>query len=160
MRAAARSGRVSRIIATEFDMAPTGITTLDHAPQVAAEWLNDLGAALGWAERGRVWMLLRETLHALRDFLTVDEAADLAAQLPVLIRGVYYEGWDPSGTPARPRGKAEFVGRIAAHFTAEPLEDAEGAIAAVFDLLRRRLSEGEVHQVAKALRQPLRDLWF
>lgn len=135
------------------------ISTLDHAPQVAAEWLNLLCEDLGWHDKPRAYLLLRTTLHALRDFLTVDEAVDLAAQLPVLLRGVYYEGWIPSKTPAHPRGKAVFLERVAAPFVSAPLEDAERAVVAVFDLLRRQLSKGEIEQVARALRKPLRDLW-
>ena len=77
-------------------MTTTGIPTLDHAPQVYAEWLNELCDDLGWAEKGRANLLLREALHAVRDFLPADEAVDLAAQLPVLVRGVYYDGWVPA----------------------------------------------------------------
>ncbi len=76
-------------------MATTGISTLDHAPQVFAEWLNELREDLGWPEKPRAYLLLHETLHAIRDFLTVDEAADLAAQLPVLVRGVFYRRLGP-----------------------------------------------------------------
>ena len=64
-------------------MTTTGIPTLDHAPQVYAEWLNELCDDLGWTEKGRAHMLLRETLHAVRDFLPVEEAVDLAARLLV-----------------------------------------------------------------------------
>ncbi|MDO8986214.1 hypothetical protein [Cypionkella sp.] len=46
-------------------MKTTGITTLDHAPQVVAEWLNLLQDDLGWLDRGRALLLLRETLHAV-----------------------------------------------------------------------------------------------
>jgi uncharacterized protein (DUF2267 family) len=41
---------------------------------------------------------LRATLHALRDRLIIDEVAQLSAQLPMLIRGLYYKGWDPTKT--------------------------------------------------------------
>ncbi|MDP1669612.1 DUF2267 domain-containing protein [Phaeovulum sp.] len=135
------------------------ISTLDHAPQVVAEWLNSLGEDLGWHDKARTYMLLRATLHALRDFLTVNEAVDLAAQLPVLLRGVYYEGWIPAKTPARPRGKEAFLARVEAPFVNVPLEEPEDCVVAVFDLLRRRLSAGELGQVAHALRKPLRELW-
>jgi uncharacterized protein (DUF2267 family) len=135
------------------------ISSLDHAPQVVAEWLNLLCEALGWQDKPRAYLLLRTTLHALRDFLPVEEAVDLAAQLPVLLRGVYYEGWVPAKTPAHPRSKAEFMERVAAPFVTTPLEDTERAVVAVFDLLRRQVSEGEIDQVAHALRKPLRDLW-
>ena len=73
-------------------MSITGISSIDHAPQVVAEWLNELCADLGWSEKGRAYLLLRETLHAVRDLLTVEEAADLAAQLPMLMRGIFFEG--------------------------------------------------------------------
>lgn len=141
-------------------MAATGISTLDHAPQVFAEWLNELCHDLGWgAEKGRAYLLLHETLHAIRDVLSVDEAADLAAQLPVLVRGVYYEGWNPSKTPARKRGKADLLARVEKRFAKAPLENPERAVAAVFDLLRRHVSAGEIDQVRNAMKKPLQELW-
>ena len=102
-------------------MATTGIGTLDHAPQVFAEWLNELCNDLG-CEKPLANTLLRETLHAIRDYLTPDEAADLAAQLPVLVRGVYYDGWVPSKTPVKPRNKADLLARIDARFQKDPLD--------------------------------------
>lgn len=139
-------------------MAVTGISTLDHAPQVFAEWLNELCDDLGWG-KPRAYLLMCETLHAIRDFLTVDEAADLAAQLPVLVRGVFYDGWDPSSTPTKPRNKSDLLKRVEERFQKEPLEDPERAVAAVFDLLRRHVSRGEFEQVKHAMRKPIQDLW-
>lgn len=139
-------------------MAATGISTLDHAPQVFAQWLNELCDDLGW-EKPRAYLLLHETLHTIRDYLTVDEAADLAAQLPVLVRGVFYDGWDPSRTPVKPRNKADLLARVGARFHKEPLEDPERAVAAVFDLLRRHVSWGEFDQVRNAMRKPIQELW-
>ena len=140
-------------------MKTTGIQTLDHAPQVVAEWLNLLCEDLGWPDKSRAYTLLRETLHAIRDFLTVEEAADLAAQLPILIRGIYYDGWVPSRTPAHPRNKADFLKRVGKPFR-ESLEDPEAAVAAVFDLLRRQVTFGEFDQVAQSMRKSLRELWL
>ncbi len=141
-------------------MKTTGISSLDHAPQVAAEWLNELGDTLSWPDKSRSYLLLRETLHAVRDFLDADEAVDLAAQLPVLIRGIYYDGWKPSRTPVHPRAKHDFLAQVSAAFSDEPLKDPEAAVVAVFDLLRRKLSPGELDQVAHAMRKSLRDLWM
>lgn len=141
-------------------MKTTGLTTLDHAPQVVAEWLNLLQADLGWPDRGRAYLLLRETLHAIRDFLTVDEAADLSAQLPLLIRGIFFEGWVPSRTPARLRTADDFLDRVMKPFSQDPPPDPDTAVQAVFALLRGQISSGEYRQVAWALRKPLRDLWM
>lgn len=141
-------------------MKTTGITTLDHAPQVVAEWLNLLQDDLGWPDRRRACLLLRETLHAVRDFLTVDEAADLSAQLPLLIRGIFFEGWVPAKTPAKMRSVDDFLERVTKAFASDPLAEPDVAVAAVFALLRRQISPGEYSQVAWAMRKPLRDLWM
>lgn len=139
-------------------MSITGISTLDHAPQVFAEWLNELSEDLDW-DKPRCYLLLCETLHAVRDFLSVDEAADLAAQLPVLVRGVFYEGYNPSKTPVKPRNKSDLIARVEQRFQKTPLEDPERAISAVFDLLRRHVSWGEFRQVRNAMRKPIQELW-
>lgn len=140
-------------------MTHTGISSVDHGPQVVAEWLNRLCDDLDWNEKKRAYMLLHETLHAVRDFLTVDEAADLAAQLPLIFRGIFYTGWNPSATPVKPRSKTAFIERVAARFDKIPLEDPEKAVAAVFDLLRRQVSKGELDQVSHAMRKSLQELW-
>lgn len=141
-------------------MKTTGVTAIDHAPQVVAEWLNLLQEDLGWPDRGRAYLLLRETLHAVRDFLTVDEAADLSAQLPILIRGIFFEGWIPAKTPATHRSVDDFLDRVTKAFAGEPLAKPDVAVAAVFAVLRRQISAGEYRQVAWAMRKPLRDLWM
>ncbi len=141
-------------------MKTTGIATIDHAPQVVAEWLNLLQANLGWEDRGRAYMLLRQTLHAVRDFLTVEEAVDLSAQLPVLVRGIYFEGWVPSRTPAHPRSADDFLDRVMKPFRNNPPDNPDVAVAAVFDLLRRQISPGEFDQVTQAMRKSLRELWM
>jgi len=140
-------------------MKITGITTLDNAPHDANAWLKDVCTALDWTEKGRAHLLLRTVLHAVRDWVTVDEAAQLAAQLPILVRGIYYEGWDPSSTPVHPRAKADFVARVDHMFTKEPLDDTEAAISAVLGVLENRVSSGEIEQVKHAMRANIRDLW-
>jgi uncharacterized protein (DUF2267 family) len=140
-------------------MKIAGIGSIDHAPQVVAEWLNLLQTDVGWADRGQVYLLLRATLHAVRDFLTVDEAADLSAQLPLLIRGIYFDGWIPSKTPAHPRTVDDFLQRVMAPFGDNPPSHPDLAVASVFALLRRQISLGEYNQVVHAMRKSLRELW-
>jgi uncharacterized protein (DUF2267 family) len=133
--------------------------TIDHAEEVAHDWIDELGDYLDWSNEGRTHLLLRTVMHTIRDFLTVDEAADLAAQLPVLIRGIFYEGWDPSSAPERPRNKEAFMARINAPFQREPLENPEGAVACVVKLLNRHVSNGQMAQVRQSLRKDLRFLF-
>ncbi len=99
------------------------------------------------------------TLQAIRDVLGVDEAAQLAAQLPLFIRGVYFEGWDPSGTPVRLRDKPDFIARVCEAFTGDQLDDPEAAVGIIFSFLNTRISAGEINDVRGSLRKGLRDIW-
>ncbi|MEX3007222.1 DUF2267 domain-containing protein [Hoeflea sp. TYP-13] len=137
----------------------TGIKTLDHAPNVVQEWLNVLRDTADLPESQQAYMLLRATLHAVRDWLSVDEAAQLSAQLPILIRGIYFEGWNPSSTPVHPRNKEAFLQRVNAGFTKDPLPDDEGAVTAVFALLKDHVSPGEIDDVVQAMPKDIRRLW-
>ena len=130
----------------------SGIGTLDHAPQVAAEWLNALCEELDWNDRKRAYRLLRETLHALRDNLPVEQSADLASHMPILIRGLYFEGWDPAAIPTHPRERGTFLDRVAARFDPASGEDTEKAVAAVITLLQRRISVDEIDIATGAFR--------
>ena len=82
-------------------------------------WLKELLRILNWDDRHRAYLGLRATLHALRDRLTIDEVTQLSAQLPMLIRRFYFEGWDPSGKPLRERHKEQFLERIQQELSSE-----------------------------------------
>lgn len=98
-------------------MSSTGLRTFDSTLQTTNVWLDELMKELGWQERQRAYHALRAVLHTLRDRLPVDEAAHLAAQLPMLIRGIYYEGWHPADKPLKQRNKEQFLAHIAGEFS-------------------------------------------
>jgi uncharacterized protein (DUF2267 family) len=129
-----------------------------HAAQQAQQWVNELAEDLDWTDR-RAYRLLRSVLHALRDWLSTEEMTDLSAQLPVLLRGIYFEGWKPGETPVWERTKKDFVARIEHEFADDPLYDADTAIAAVFRLLDKHISQGEITQVRNSMKKSLRQLW-
>jgi len=139
-------------------MINTGTLNFAQAGQQAHHWVNEIAEELGWPER-RAYRLLRSVLHALRDWLTPEEMADLSAQLPVLIRGIYFEGWKGLDHAAEKRTKEDFVRRIEADFAADRVNDSDAAITAVFSLLDRHISEGEIAQVRHSMKKALRRLW-
>jgi len=132
----------------------------DASLQKTQVWLNDLMVELGWENRPqKACLALRTALHALRDRLTVEKAVHLGAQLPILIRGVYYEGWKLTGKPVKERHKSEFLDHIAAVFRDDDTVDPEKVMRAVFKVLARHISKGEIENVKHSLPRSLQDLW-
>jgi uncharacterized protein (DUF2267 family) len=102
---------------------------------------------------------LRTALHALRDRLTVEEAVHLGAQLPILIRGVYYDGWTLTGKPVKERHKSDFLNHIARAFRDDETVDPEKVMRAVFKVLNRHISKGEIEDVKHIMPKTLQELW-
>jgi uncharacterized protein (DUF2267 family) len=98
-------------------------------------------------------------LHALRDRLTVDEAAHLGAQLPLLVRGLYYDQWHPAGKPERLRHPAEFLAAVADQLDDLGPISAEDVTRAVFAVLEEHIAQGEIEDVKGQLPSHLRQLW-
>lgn len=119
--------------------------------------LGELAEEMGSDDRHYSYRVLRAFLHALRDHLSVNEAAALAAQLPIFVRGVFYEGWDPSRTPDHARDLDSFLRRIADEARLAGETEASFAAAAAGRVLARHISPGEAGSVLRALPEHLRE---
>jgi uncharacterized protein (DUF2267 family) len=137
------------------------LAILDRSVQKTNVWLRDVNYELGWFTFQRCYLSLRAVLHALRDRLTVPEVAQLGAQLPIFIRGIYYEGWNPSQTPVKSRGKEVFLRQVRAEFahTRNPDVDVEQVTRAIFRVLCKHVSKGELEQIKAILPRELRHFW-
>jgi uncharacterized protein (DUF2267 family) len=140
-------------------MSATDLEVFDTTLHKTNAWLNDLTEVLGCPDRHKAYRTLRATLHALRDRLTVEEVAQLGAQLPMLIRGFYYEGWDPTGKPLRVRHREQFLALIEQEFRGDDSLDPERVARAVFTVLGQRVTEGEIEDVRQILPAEIRELW-
>ncbi|MGD2131370.1 MAG: DUF2267 domain-containing protein [Maricaulaceae bacterium] len=140
-------------------MSMTGLTQFDQTIHLTNTWLNEIMEELGWEDRHRAYRGLRAVLHALRDRLPVESAAHLAAQLPMLVRGFYYEGWAPGKEHVRDRTANDFVAHVEQAFSQDPDAEPERIVDAVFGLLNRHVSDGEVKNVRSNLPEAIRSLW-
>lgn len=140
-------------------MSAKGLEVIDHTVQTTHAWINELKERLDWVGHRDALHLMRVTLTGVRDHLSHEEAADFAAQLPLLIRGMFYEGWKPASTPFKDRSQQAFIDRIedqvAGGVDYRGVED----ISTVFKLLNARISAGEVRDIRGSLPSGIRDLW-
>ena len=141
-------------MSTAPDQRPDAIDTTVHKTY---RWLRELAAELGGTSREEAYDVLRAFLQTLRDRLTVDEAAHLGAQLPMLLRGIFYEGWDPSGAPHKMKAQA-FLEMFARRSSYRLDGSAAEALKAANRILRRHVTEGEAVEVINGLPKDIRAL--
>lgn len=139
-------------------MAVDTVNVFEHTIQITHVWLHDLMDQLGWRDKRQAYIALRAVLHALRDQISVNDASHLAAQLPMLVRGFYYEGYHPADKPLSDRNKAEFLARVAAECPDESRNDGQ-VTRAVFQVLSRHITPGEVEKLKGLLPKDIRELW-
>lgn len=139
-------------------MTVSGLPAIDNAIHQANRWIGAIDGRLGWDNRQRAYRLLREVLQALRDWLPIEEGAHLSAQLPLFLKGVFYDQWDPTRIPAESRSKDAFLARIRDRLAPDVPPHLEEAVSAVFELIGAEISRGEFEDVRAALPKDLRDL--
>jgi uncharacterized protein (DUF2267 family) len=139
-------------------MSLHSVDSIERSVHKTNEWLADLAAALGTEDRKKAWRVLRAYLQLLRDQVTVDEGAQLAAQLPLVLRGAFYEGFDPGHQPAKPRNRDQFLAVLAERAQLADADEAARAAEAATSVLRRHVTAGEVEDVLAQLPTNLREV--
>jgi len=140
-------------------MGTATVSSFESTLQQTQEWLDQVTEELGRGDRQQAYRVLRAVLLALRDRLTVEEATDLGAQLPMLVRGIYYEQWNPSKVPTRERRRDDFLAHVAESTQEQVDGDPEPLVRAVFSVLDRNITEGQIDDVKSNLPDDIRSLW-
>ncbi len=137
-------------------MSRTGVDSLDRSIDKTNVWLADVASSFGTEDRRLAYRVTRSWLHTLRDRLPVPIAAHIAAQLPELLRGVFYEGWNPSKVPIK-FGRDEYVARFARDAQIH-LSEVPSAGQRVTSAMRRHMSAGAINEAFGALPGDIRGL--
>ncbi|MEU8421866.1 DUF2267 domain-containing protein [Micromonospora sp. NPDC048835] len=118
--------------------------------------LKDIEDAYGWPKerRNQSYAALRTVLHLLRDRLPVDESVEFAQQLPVLVRGIYFDGWVPSDVPIK-LNRDDFLYEVRQGFPYDAEGGAERVTRVVLDTLRRHVTQGEWQDVKQTMPKDL-----
>ena len=124
-----------------------------------SQWLRDMLEVYDFADEDKAFILLKATLKTLRDRISPGEAFHLGAQLPALVRGFYYEGWDPDKKPTTDRTKFDFLTTVKVNLAGHDDIDLEMAVPEVLKLILNKIDQGEAEQVKHNLPSDIQELF-
>ena len=140
-------------------MAKQRFTSLDKSTQKTKEWLHEIQSELGWKDENMVYVATRSVIQTLRDRLPVEEAVELGDELPMVMKGMYYEGYTATGKPEKIKNREEFFAKVQEKSPNKPLKTQE-ATSAVFSILEKKLSGGgEIKQVRNNMPKDIQKFW-
>ena len=139
-------------------MSATSLDIFDRTIQTTSIWLKEISAVIG-PDRQLAWKVLSTVLHKLRDRLPYEVSVHLGSQLPLLVRGVYYDQYRPVDQQNKNRHASEFIGEVGKWLADVRPVDPKLAIIAVFGVLDRHIDAGQVAKVKNTLPHEIRDLW-
>jgi uncharacterized protein (DUF2267 family) len=139
-------------------MSTTGLDVFDKTLQTTNIWLDEIMEAVG-PDRGVAWHVLGAVLRTLRDRLPLGLAAHLGAQLPLLVRGTYYDQFQPGHDVGRVASEDEFLARVNSEFGGIRPVNVRLATQSVLSVLARHVSPGLAEKVRDALPGHIRTLW-
>jgi uncharacterized protein (DUF2267 family) len=139
-------------------MSATGLDVFDKTLQTTNIWLDDIMEVLG-PDRRVAWHVLGATLRVLRDRLMPGLAAHLGAQLPLLVRGTYYDQWSPRAKPTDFHSADEFLAEVQRSLGDIRPVNVHEAVRAVFRTIGAHIETGQVVKVREALPKDIRALW-
>jgi len=133
--------------------------SISHTVQLTQEWLRQVESNAGLANETEALSVLRAVLHQLRDRLSVEEAAQFSAQLPLLLRGIFFEGWQPAHVPDKSvKTRQDFFDAVTTRLLPHRLPP-ERMVETVFAILSHHIDPGEISDVIGQLPDSLKALW-
>ncbi|MEI9421145.1 DUF2267 domain-containing protein [Mesorhizobium sp. Cs1299R1N1] len=141
-------------------MNSTGLDVFDKTLQTTHVWLRELSHkdAIG-PDKQLAWHALGAVLRAVRDQIPVELAAHLGAELPLLVRGTYYDQFRPEVMPKRERSREVFLRRISDELSMSSPTDVVDATQAVLAVLSHYLNPDQIRKVRDAMPADVRTIW-
>lgn len=140
-------------------MSANGLEVFDKTIQTTNVWLDEVMRDIV-EDRQTAWRVLGAVLRKLRDRLPVDLAAHLGAELPLLVRGAYYDQFEPAKLPSRINSIEEFCLEVELLLRDSRPVDPRLAVGSVFALLSRHIAEGQVAKLQQAMPKSIHEFWI
>ncbi len=126
-------------------------------------FIHEVATELGHPEdTDRAYRIFRSVLHALRDNIPVEENLHLMAQLPMLVKALYVDNWKIHGDGGNVRHLDQFLAKVQEMNTFSEQKDlhtpeqTQQAVLAVFHVLKRHVSSGEIGDIMSMLPKEIR----
>jgi uncharacterized protein (DUF2267 family) len=139
-------------------MSTTGLDVFDKALQITHIWLDEVMETVG-PDRNVAWHVLGAVLRSLRDRLPLELAAHLGAQLPLLVRGTYYDQFRPGHAPAKIYTEKEFLTYVASELGGIRPVNVRKATRSALAVLTHHVTPEQVDIVKRSLPEAIRELW-
>lgn len=141
-------------------MSQEHISGFENSLKKTYEWIDDMQTELSWeADRQDAYHALRAGMHFVRDRLMPEEAAHLSAQLPMLVRGLYYEGWNPTDKPLEIDNYDEITTYLDSVIDTDLPADPTLVLRAMFKVLHKHISMGQLEHIQSMLPATMRVFW-
>ena len=102
-------------------MSKNGLQSFDRTLEKTHQFINDVIQEIEVDDKHIAFIGVKAVLHALRDRIPLEEAAQLGSQLPVLLAGYFYQGWKPAATPTKERSIDAFLDKVKSNLPEEGL---------------------------------------
>lgn len=135
------------------------IKAIQSSLNLTQVWINDLMETYDYADENKAFVLLRATLKTLRDRITMEEAFHLASQLPAVVRGYYFEGWDPHKHPGHEKTPYDFLTSVRKNLGGHDDIDLEMAVPEALKIIFNHIDQGEAEDVLKNLPPDIHELF-
>jgi uncharacterized protein (DUF2267 family) len=139
-------------------MSATGLDVFDKTIQTTNIWLDEIMAEIG-PDRKVAWHILGAVLRAVRDRVPAELAAHFAPQLPLIVRGTYFDQFRVLKEPLKIRTQDEFIAFVQQGLKGTRPVNARNAISAVLNVVSRHLPRGQCEKVRDALPSEIQVLW-
>ncbi len=138
-------------------MSEQGLEVIESSTQKTHEWIGSIAAATHLEKRD-AYKALRAVLHTLRDRLALNDAVHFAAQLPMFLRGLFYDGWEPAEVPVK-MSSTEFLQSVQQKIVSDKVIDPLRIIRGVLAVIMSFVGVGEMEKIKHLFPKELQELF-
>jgi len=138
-------------------MSTPGLEVIEASTQKTHEWIASIAVA-AYMEKRDAYKALRAVLQTMRDRLPMNDAVHFAAQLPMFLRGLFFEGWQPSNVPIA-MSREEFLQAVSEKIVTDHAVDPLRITQIVFSVIMSHVGTGEMEKIKHCFPKDMQTLW-